>query len=302
MLDDAAGVVEISSRVLLGLLLMRPSKEVNDIILGILGRAQRLYGVRLHSFIFMSNHFHILATVDDPKQMARFCRFLKSNIARELGDIYDWKEKYWGRRYHSASLALTEEDQLNRVSYIFDNGCKEGLVASPLDWPGVTSAHALCRGESTLTGTWYDRSAQYRASLRGKHQLFPVKETVHLTPLPFLEEWTAEQQRNFYTELVRDIEQKTALMHKENGTKPLGAEAILRQNPHSKPENFKASPAPPFHAVNPEDFKAMLESRKAREAEYSEAARRLRLGETDVRFPEGCFPPALPFVKARPPT
>ena len=46
--------------------------------------------------------------------------------------------------------------------------------------------------------------------------------------------------------------------------------------------------------------KAALE-RKAKVAGYRDAANRLKQGETDVRFPEGCFPPRLPFVESRAP-
>lgn len=298
-LDDPYGLVEIASRALHGMYLLRPSGEVNDIILGVLGRAQRLYGVTLHAFIFMSNHFHILATVESSEQLSLFTGFLKSNLARELGALHDWKEKFWGRRYHSASVKFTEEDQIKRFNYLLDNSCKEKLVASPLDWPGVSSAPALYHGEPTMTGTWYNRTAQYRC---GRHSEHKVIETVRLTPLPFLQERSAEEQRAFVVDAVHEIERKTDQMHQEDGTTPLGARAIQRQKPHDQPTEFEASPAPPFHAVNREDFLSMLDARRAKEAAYREASRRLKDGETDVSFPDGCFPPRLPFVKARPPT
>ena len=36
--------------------------------------------------------------------------------------------------------------------YMISNGCKEGLVDSPLDCPGVSSAPTLYRGETALEG------------------------------------------------------------------------------------------------------------------------------------------------------
>ena len=158
------------------------------------------------------------------------------------------------------------------------------------------------RGETTMQGTWYDRTAQYRAHLRGEYELFPSTETVHLTPLPFLQERSVDEQRAFYVDAVREIEEKTAQMHQENGTSPMGARAIQRQKPHDKPKAFKASPAPIFHAANPEDFGAMYNARKSKVANYRDAAKRLKRGETDVCFPEECFPPRLPFVESRAPT
>ena len=302
MLEDPNGLVELTSRTQHGRFLMCPSEEVNELILGVLGRAQAKYSVALHAFTFLSNHNHILASVRSTKQMSRFMGFLNGNLAKELGRLHDWREKFWGRRYHSASVNFTEHDQVKRFLYILENGCKEGLVASPLDWPGVSSASALYRGEMTMQGTWYDRTAQYRAHLRGENKLSPSTETVELTPLPFLQERSAEEQRAFYVDAVREIEAKTAQMHKDNGTTPMGVRAIRRQKPHDKPKAFKASPAPMFHAANREDFWAMYNARKAKVAAYRDAARRLKRGDTDVRFPEGCFPPRLPFVESRAPT
>jgi len=302
LLDDPNGLVEITSRTQHGRFLMRPSEEVNELIVGVLGRAQAMYDVALHAFCFLANHYHLLATMRSVEQMSLFTGFLNANLAKELGRLHDWREKFWGRRYHSASVKFNESDQHRRFLYILDNGCKEGLVASPLDWPGVSSAAALYRGDMTIQGTWYDRTSQYRAHLRGEYKRFPSSETVHLTPLPFLQERSVDEQRAFYVNAVREIEAKTAQMHQNNGTTPMGARAIRRQKPHDKPKAFKASPAPMFHAANREDFWAMRNARKAKVAAYRDASRRLKRGETDVRFPEGCFPPRLPFVQSRAPT
>ena len=107
-----------------------------------------MYGVALHTFCFLSNHFHLLGTVSSAEQMSLFTGFLKGNLAKEIGRLRDWRETFWGRRYHSASVKETEQDQVRRFLYILDNGCKEGLVASPLEWPGVSSAPALYRGRN----------------------------------------------------------------------------------------------------------------------------------------------------------
>ena len=171
MIDNESGVVEITSRVQHGRFLLRPSPQSNDLIVGVLGRAQAKYDVALYSFIFMSNHFHLLMKADSVRQMSRFVGFVKGNLAKELGRLHDWRENLWGRRYHSASVGASEEAQVARFSYILANGCKEGLVASPLDWPGVSSARALYSGENTLQGTCYDRTAQYRAQKPGEDKL-----------------------------------------------------------------------------------------------------------------------------------
>ena len=108
-LDNPRGLVEISSRTQHGRFLLCPSEKVNDLILGVLGRAQAMYGVALHAFIFMSNHFHLLATMSSAEQMSLFTGFFKGNLAKEIGRLRDWRETFWGRRYHSASVKETEQ-------------------------------------------------------------------------------------------------------------------------------------------------------------------------------------------------
>lgn len=301
-LDDPHGLVEITTRTIHGRYLMCPSEKVNDIINGVVGRGQAKYEVTIYTATFLSNHYHLMAKMRDEEQMSRFTGFVNANIAKELGRLYDWREKFWGRRYHSASILYTEEDQIRRFMYILENGCKEGLVDSPLDWPGVNAAGALCRGDYEMPGTWYDRTAQYRASLRGVYEESASPEIVQLTPLPFLQDRSPEEQRAWYVNAVREVEHRTAQMHKDNRTTSIGARAVLRQKPHDKPKAFKPSPAPLFHAADPEGFWAMYNARKAKETAYRAAAERLKRGETDVEFPEGCFPPRLPFVKPRTPT
>ncbi len=93
----------ITARTLQGRYLMRPSERVNEIILGILGRAQALYEIELHAFIFLSNHLHLMLQAISVFQMSDFVGYVKGNVARELGHEYNWLERFWGRRFHSQS-------------------------------------------------------------------------------------------------------------------------------------------------------------------------------------------------------
>ncbi len=78
-------LVEITCRTFQGCYLLKPSPVVNDMVLGVLGRAQRLYPVDVHAFVFMSNHYHLLISVPDAQRMANFMRYFNSNLAREIG-------------------------------------------------------------------------------------------------------------------------------------------------------------------------------------------------------------------------
>jgi len=82
------------------------------------------------------------------------------------------------------------------------------------------------------------------------------------------------------------------------GVEPLGVEAILRQDPHTRPNQTKKSAAPAYHAASKAARKSFWEAYSAFVAAFREAADRLRAGDRTARFPLGSFPPALPFVSA----
>ena len=82
--------VEITQRILHGRLLLRPSEELRQIILGVLGRAQRLYDMPIHSYVFLSNHYHLIVTPRDAHHLAAFMAYVSGNLAREIARLYGW--------------------------------------------------------------------------------------------------------------------------------------------------------------------------------------------------------------------
>ena len=75
-------LVEVTNRTIHGRMLLKPTKRFRDITLGALGRAQRRYGVEIHAFVFLSNHYHLLISVSDAQQMARFVGYVESKLAK----------------------------------------------------------------------------------------------------------------------------------------------------------------------------------------------------------------------------
>jgi REP element-mobilizing transposase RayT len=83
------GIVEVTTRTLQGRLLLRPSPKLNDLILGVVGRAQEMYGMIIHAFVFMSNHCHFLVAPTNAKQLSKFMQFVNSNVAREAARLHN---------------------------------------------------------------------------------------------------------------------------------------------------------------------------------------------------------------------
>ena len=297
----SGGLVEVTTRAIHGRLLLRPTPATNQAILGVLGRAQKMYDMVVHSVVFLSNHYHLLLAPTDADQLSGFMTFVNSNIAREVGRLVSWKEKFWGRRYHSMVVSDEKEAQLGRLAYHLSNCVKEGLVEHPFEWPGVHSARALLE-DRKLQGTWFDRTAYRRALRRRKPDQPMVKENdfksvevLELTPLPCLAGENEVKQREQILSLIAQIVADAAAERKVRGTMVLGAHRVQQQHPHTQPKELKKSPAPLFHAHTKKVKKALRDAYFAFAAAFKVASERLRGGDRAAVFPEGCFPPALPF-------
>jgi REP element-mobilizing transposase RayT len=287
-------LVEITNRTIHGRYLLKPNRRLREITLGALARAQQRYGVAIHAFVFLSNHYHLLISVTDARQMAAFVGYFESKLAKEVGRLTGWREKIWGRRYSAIPVSLEVQAQVGRLKYLLSQGVKEGLVLHPADWPGAQSVQALLEG-APLKGVWHDRTAEYLARQRG-HRLVPEKlcipEVIELSPLPCWVEESGANRRDLVRHLVAEI------MADARASKPNYRKLLRGPRPTDRPRHSNRSPAPWFHCAS----KAVrLELRRAYSDfldAYREAFRLLNDSIWSAAFPAGCFPPSRPFVTA----
>jgi len=293
-------LVEITCRTVQGRLLLRPTPVLRDLTLGVLARAARLYPVEIHAFAFLSNHYHLLLTAPDAERLARFMNYLNSNLAREAGRLIRWREKFWGRRYQAILVSNEEPAQIERLRYVLAHGAKEGLVASPLDWPGAHCVKALLDGRA-IHGPWIDRTLVHLARQRKlpvDSEEFVTRESLDLTPLPCWRGLRPARTRRLIESLVHDIEVEAARRERLTGRAPAGRDFVFRQDPRHEPNRVRKGPAPLVHAASRAARDALRESYRQFVATYREAARRPRDGLLEATFPEGGFPPAVRFRAA----
>lgn len=291
-------LVEVTCRTVQGRLLLRPSPLLREVVLGVLGRAQRLYNVELHAFVFLSNHFHLLVTATNALQLARFMGFVNSNVAREAGRLHGWREKFWGRRYQAIVVSDEERAQVERLRYVIAHGVKEGLVGSPLEWPGAHTVRALLHGEP-LEGRWFDRTAEYEFRRRGRvpgPRDFATTEIVKLSPLPCWKGLAEEVRRRMVKCLVRSVEEEAVAERKQLLEAPLGSARVQGQHPHTQPQRSKKSPAPLIHAATRAVRRAFRDAYHSFVVAYRQASTQLLGGDRGAIFPVGSFPPALAWV------
>jgi hypothetical protein len=118
-----------------------------------------------------------------------------------------------------------------------------------------------------------------------------------LSQLPCWRHLRPEVYRDRVAELIQEIEADGAAERKLTGREPLGRKAILRQHPHTRPNQTKKSCCPLFHAASKAAREELKKAYGLFLAAFMEASEKLKNGDRLARFPEGCFPPRLPFVR-----
>ncbi len=295
---EEGALFDVTSGTVQGRRLFRPSPELNEIVLGVFGRAQRLYPIRICGLAVLSSHLHLLVDVDRVDQLADFMQYALSNLAREVGRLTDWEGPVFAGRYHAILVSPEERAQAARLAYCLAQGCKEFLVERVRDWPGVHCARALLDGEP-LTGYWFDRSQEFTARRRGEdfdRYQYATEETVHLSPLPCWKHLSDETYKERVVELVDEIEEAAAVERQRTGKPVLGVAAILAENPQHRPVFRDRSPCPLFLTASYSMWRTLYDAYAWFVLEFRSAAERLRSGDRAAPFPRGSFPPALPFV------
>lgn len=294
-------LVEVTTRTDKSCRRLRPSTEIRDMILGVIGRAQSNRGVAIHAFVFMSNHYHMLVTAADASALASFLCFVNTNIAKELNRRDNLLGSVWGRRFTSIPVTGEDAAQAGRLRYILAHGVKERLVDRVRKWPGASSLPWLLDG-TELRGTWRDRTAEFYARRRKNwtEDRLPEFETVYvlrMAPLPCWSHLPTSDWRRLVVDMVADIEAELAgECDVVAPPSTLGLAAVMAADPFRIPTKGPRSPAPLVHAAcRSERRRWRAHVRRLRDW-HADASMRFRSGETAVEFPPGMFRPGGGFA------
>ena len=273
-------------------------------MVGVLARSLELYGdeVKVHFGGGTSNHLHLLVSAETAQARANLKRHFKGNVSVELRDLLpSWSDGVWGKR--SRDIAIADDALEDRCAYIGAHGVKEGLVSTPGSWPGIQFVRAVTEGEP-LKGVWYDRTRldkmtrKWRGQRKEKRGQKPSLSdvarpmTLALDRLPQLEHLTEEEHRAWWTEIV---ERGVATHAPMSGEPVKGAERVMAQDPESRPERPKRTPAPMIHTRCPERRRAYLANYRAHVEAYYRAQDGLSEVLPTLGFPEeGCLPAGVP--------
>ncbi len=281
--------------------LMTPRTRLfREVCGGVLGRAAAACGVRLHGYVFLSNHLHLIVHAQG-QRVATFMKYLLGNLSKKLGPLCEpaWWGRFWERRY-TASPILDEAALEDRLRYVLAHGVKEGLVGRTSEWEGLHCAGQLV-DEAPRRFRWFNWTRRWRARRRKEDAAVAeaglyddaLGEVVQLElePLPH---WAAEpparrQQR--MRDLVAEVERESA-----PGAPPLGPEAVRRQSTERR-RHRKRTPRPLCHASTGDGrayFRALY--RAFRDA-FRAASKDWLAGNLQAEFPPGAFRPYVYSVR-----
>ncbi|MCC6137296.1 MAG: transposase [Bdellovibrionaceae bacterium] len=110
-----------------------PLSEVCLIYEKILIKTKEQYGIQVHHFILMSNHFHMIASTPKsnlPQAMRYFMTETSRNIARAAFRI----NKIYGARYHR-TIIKQQDHYAHTVSYLYRNSVRAQICQRVEDYP-----------------------------------------------------------------------------------------------------------------------------------------------------------------------
>lgn len=105
-----------------------------NLYLGLMAELSPRFACSVHAYVLMTNHVHLLATVDEPDGASLFMKNLAQRYAQHFNRISDRCGPLWEGRFRS-SLVDSERYLLTCYRYVELNPVRAGMVRSPADYP-----------------------------------------------------------------------------------------------------------------------------------------------------------------------
>ena len=109
-------------------------------LLALLEENSQKFGVALHAYVLMSNHFHLLATPITADGLPQMMQAVGRRYVRYFNDSQGRSGTLWEGRYRS-TLIETDRYLLACMAYIDLNPVRAGLVSNARDYPWSSHAH-----------------------------------------------------------------------------------------------------------------------------------------------------------------
>jgi len=111
-----------------------------QMLLALLEDSAQKFGVAVHAYVLMDNHFHLLATPATQEALSQMMQAVGRRYVRYFNDRQARTGTLWEGRYRS-TLIDTDGYLLACMAYIDLNPVRAGLVRQAADYPWSSHAH-----------------------------------------------------------------------------------------------------------------------------------------------------------------
>ena len=295
----------VTTRCIQGQGLLNPLPSTNLLIAGCLAHAltKSAGAVRLHHYVFMSNHYHLIVSALNQTALSSFMGHLNGCLGRELAKRHGIQGHVWQRRYAS-HLLLDDESLKDAYRYLFANSVKEDLVEHPREWGGLHGYAQLCEGREVV-GEWVDWTGLYRARRRALTRKTPTPEpqiegfthrvTLTVEPPDLWRGCTPDELRQRLMCWADEVASAESKRRRARGGQVLGMRRVLQEDIF-KGRSIRPSPRPLCRAACPRLFAGFMDAYRCFARRFREASSALRaevarsLCSPIVTFPPGGVP------------
>ncbi len=260
--------------------LLRPSRQLNQAFLYCLGYAAERYGIDVHAFCVMSNHFHLVLT--DPRgTLPQFMHWLNLFFAKCVNVMLGRWESVWTGGSYSSVVLVGAQTILEKIVYTLSNPVTAGLVRFGAQWPGE-------RTRPQDIGT-RELVAERPKFFFGEEM--PEEIRLPLVRPPCLSELDDSALSERLAERVSEAEARIHEEFDRKDRKFLGAKAVRARSPFASPntQEPRRNLRPRVACRDKWSRIAWLKEIKVFLDEYREALRQFSSGVRDVVFPAGTY-------------
>ena len=244
--------------------------------------AAMLFGVLIHKFSVMSNHYHIVLT-DVHGRLPEFMAWLNKHVAKAVNRHLGRRENLFDNGKYSAVILVDAAAVRDKMGYVLANPVAAGLVEKARQWPGCWSHPNRIDGAAYVI----ERPDVFFR----KDGPMPEEVTLQLTAPPCFGDMPTQDLRQMIKDDLAEREDKIRAEMANKGRRFLGVRAIRAQSPFGSPKTRE-----PRGRINPriacrDKWKRIerIRQRQAFLSQYRHALALWREGNTDVVFPAGTY-------------
>ncbi|MFV8750150.1 transposase [Nannocystaceae bacterium ST9] len=252
---------------------LRPDPAVRQIFEYVLALACASFGLKLHAFVVMSNHYHLVVT-DPLGKISDFAQYLNAMVARAMNELLGRSGSFWDPEPFNGVELLDEDSIFQRLAYVHANPVAARLVSRARHWEGSTSM-----GMAYGTRRVIERPRVFFS------ESMPARATLVLTRPEIYASLDDEMLQRAVADRVREAEDVAI------ETPVIGMRKVFAQHWNdAPPRERQALHVRPRFASTCAHVRtlAILAYREWRNC-YAEALRAFCAGERNVMFPAGTY-------------